>query len=95
MTPLLPRWNMPGCVIVSAKATPMRILVTAGLVDLARGKTRDEIVEMFIHFKETVDKQNRYHPSVRNEFVIATILNPPKFTWFVDNQEPPEPYFKD
>ena len=68
---------------------PMRILVTAGLVDLARGKTRDEIVEMFIHFKETVDKQNCYHPSVQNEFVIATILNPPKFTWFVDNGPPP------
>ena len=68
---------------------PMRVLVTAGLVDLARGKTRDEIVEMFMHFKETVEKQNRFHPQVKNEFVIATILNPPRFTWFADNGPPP------
>ena len=71
------------------QARPMRILLSAGLDDLARGKTRDEIVEMFIHFKETVDKQNRLHPDVKNELVIATILNPPCFTWFKDNGPAP------
>ena len=64
---------------------PMSFLLTGGLYDLARGKSRDEIVEAMMHFKFTIDKQNSYHPEKKNEFVIATVLNPPKYTWFDDN----------
>ena len=68
---------------------PMRILLMAGIDDLAKGKSRDEIVEAFMHFKLTVDKQNSFHPEKKNELVIPTILNPPKFTWFDDNGTAP------
>ena len=67
----------------------MRILLSAGLDDFAIGKSRNKIVEMFIHFKGEIDRQNSHHPSVKNELVIATILNPPKFVWFQDNGPPP------
>jgi hypothetical protein len=68
---------------------PMRILLSAGLTDLAQGRSRNQIVESIIHFKQTVDKQNMFHPNTRNELVIATVLNPPKFVWFDDNGPPP------
>ena len=68
---------------------PMRILLSAGLDDLARGRTRDEIVESFLHFKMVVDRQNTCHPDKKNELVIATMLNPPRFVWFKDNGPPP------
>ena len=63
----------------------MRILLMVGVDDLARGNSRDDIVEAFMHFKLTVDKQNSFHPEKRNELVIPTILNPPQLTWFDDN----------
>ena len=73
----------------ASQTKPMRILLSAGIDDLDRGKTRDEIVESFMHFKLTVDRQNACHPDQPNELVIATILNPPKYVWFTDNG--PEP----
>ena len=68
---------------------PMRILLSAGIDDFAMGKSRDEVVESFIHFKDTIDRQNDFHPEVKNELVIATVLNPPKICWFADNGPPP------
>ena len=68
---------------------PMRILICAGIEDIARGRSRDEIVEDLMHFKIAVDNQNVHHPDKRNEMVIATVLNPPKYTWFTDNGHPP------
>ena len=68
-----------------AKQTrPMRILISAGLNDLAQGVSVTDIIMRFIHLKETVDAQSRYHPSIKNELVIATLLLPPKFIWFPD-----------
>ena len=68
----------------------MRILLVAGLEDLARGKTRDQVVESLMHFKPTVvDRQSRKIPGIKNELVIATLLNPPKFVWFQDNGPQP------
>ena len=63
---------------------PMRILLCGGLEDLAAGKTVTDVIEQILHFKEKVDRQNP-----RNELVVATLLNPPKYTWFEDNGEPP------
>ena len=68
---------------------PMRILISAGTDDFAMGRTRDEVVESLMHFKNAVDKQNEYHPEVKNEFVVATLLNPPKICWFPDNGPAP------
>ena len=68
---------------------PMRILLSAGLNDLAKGKTRTDIVESILHFRMVVDNQNRWHPHTKNELVVATILNPPKLVWFPDNGLPP------
>ena len=70
----------------------MRILLSAGIDDLDRGKSRDEIVESFMHFKLTVDRQNECHPGHHNELVIATIVNPPKYVWFKDNGPEPSNY---
>ena len=54
-----------------------------------KGKTRTDIVASTLHFKEVVNSQNRYHPHTKNELVVATILNPPKFVWFPDNGPAP------
>ena len=68
---------------------PMRILLSAGLNDLARGKSRLAIVASILQFSTVVDRQNLYHPHTKNEFVVATVLNPSKFVWFEDNGPPP------
>ena len=56
---------------------PMEILRSAVLNDLMQGKTRTDIVTSFLHFKQTLDYQNKHHPGKENEFLVATILNPP------------------
>ena len=72
------------------QTSSMRILLVAGVEDLARGQTRDQVVESFMHFKLTViDRQSRKIPGIKNELVIATILNPPKLVWFQDNGPQP------
>ena len=63
---------------------PMRILLCGGLEDLPAGKSVTDVIEQILHFKQKVDRQNP-----RNELVVATLLNPPKYTWFEDNGEPP------
>lgn len=68
---------------------PMRILLSAGLADLDQGRSRNDIVADILHFRAVVNKQNDYHPLIQNEFVVATILNPPKLVWFEDNGPPP------
>ena len=68
----------------------VRILLSAGMEDLARGRTRDQIVESFMHFKLVVmDRQSERKPGIKNELVIATILNPPSLVWFKDNGPAP------
>ena len=65
----------------------------AGVEDQARGQTRDQVVESFMHFKLTViDRQSRKIPGIKNELVIATVLNPPKLVWFQDNGPQPRHY---
>ena len=71
------------------QVTPMRFLISAGIDDFAKGKTRDAVVESFLHFKNTVDKQNDFHPEIKNKFVIVTVLNPPKICLFADNGPAP------
>ena len=70
----------------------MRILLSAGIDDFAMGKSRDEVVEGFIHSKNIIDKdkQNDFYPNINNELVIATKFNPPNICCFADNGQPPQ-----
>ena len=68
---------------------PMRVLLAAGVNDLLKGGTFNTITNSILNLKNTIDEQNRFHPSAQNELVVATILNPPKFTWFKDTGPPP------
>ena len=68
---------------------PMRILLSGGVNDLIRGKSRTDIVASILHFKNAVEHQNGYHNTRPNEFVVATVLNVPKLVWFPDNGTQP------
>ena len=63
---------------------PMRILLSAGLEDILKGRSATDIIESYLHLEHTVKKQN-----ARNELVIATLHNPPRLTWFPDNGSMP------
>ena len=67
----------------------MRILLSAGLNDLIQGGTRHTVMDAVRQFKEVIDDQNRYHPNAKNEFAVATLINPPKLVWFSDNGASP------
>ena len=72
------------------EARPMRVLLVAGLNDLIKGGDADQLKDMIGRFKTNIDAQNRYHTHTRrNEFSVATLLNPPKLAWFPDNGPPP------
>ena len=60
----------------------MRIVLSAGIDDFVKGRSRKQVVESFMQFKNR--EQNSHHPEVANELVIATLLNPPKLCWFSD-----------
>ena len=67
----------------------MRILLTGGTADFALGRSRNEIVESIMRFRIVVTAQNKYHPNTENDFVVTTVLNPPKLAWFEDNGQLP------
>ena len=67
----------------------MRVLLVAGINDLIRGGTMSSVTSSILHLRYTIEKQNAHHPRTPNEFVVATILNPPKLTWFPDTGPPP------
>ena len=46
------------------------------------------ITNSILLLKNAIDDQNSYHPSVKNELVVATLLNPLKLTWFPDTCPP-------
>ena len=69
--------------------TPMRVLLVAGLHDVMNGVPVDNITNSILNFKNVVDDQNKMHPAVKNDLVVATLMNPPKATWFKDNGAPP------
>ena len=63
---------------------PMRVLLVAGINDLIKGGTMSTLTNSILQLKNSIDEQNSYHPGVKNELVVATLLNPPKLTWFAD-----------
>ena len=72
--------------------TPMRILLVAGEFDFIRGRSQMDIIESILHFQMVVYKQNSYHKHTHNEFVVATILNPPSICWYENNGPLPNNY---
>ena len=68
---------------------PMRVLLVAGINDLLKGGTLTSLTNSILRLKNTIDDQNAYHPDTENKLVVATVLNPPKLTWFSDNGPPP------
>ena len=64
---------------------PMRILLSGGVNDLIRGKSRTDIVASILHFKNAIEHQNGYHNTKPNEFFVAKVLNDPKLVWFPEN----------
>ena len=70
-------------------ARPMRVLLASGLNDLLKGGTMETLTNSILQLKNTVDENNKYHPEVLNEFVVATLLNPPILAWFPDFGQAP------
>ena len=68
---------------------PMRVLCCAGINNLLEGGTKDTVMADLVHMKQVIDTNNRYHPRSKNEFTVATLINPPKLVWYDDNGSPP------
>ena len=66
---------------------PMRILLVAGIDDIEKGGTKDSLTNSILRLKNTIDDNNVYHPDMKNELVVATVSNPPKYVWFPDAGE--------
>ena len=64
---------------------PQRVLLVAGNNDLLYGGDFDTVTNRILQLKNTVDENNQFHPEVKNELVVGTLLNPPIMTWFNDN----------
>ena len=69
--------------------SPMRVLLVAGLNDLARGGDFDSITNEIKRFAHNVCVSNQ---GVSNTFAVAPLLPAPKFVWFPDNGDPPPGY---
>ena len=68
---------------------PMRFLLAAGIIDLLEGGNFETVTNRILQMKNTIEENNKFHPAMPNEFVVATILNPPKLVWFADNGTAP------
>ena len=64
---------------------PSRTLLVAGLNDLMKSGSITDVKDSIKAFKKTVDRQNRHHPGAENQFPVAPLISPPKFTWFRDD----------
>ena len=73
---------------------PMRVLLVAGLNDLAKGGDYDSITTEMKRFAHVVRHANNYHRGVANEVAVAPLLPAPKFVWYPDNGIPFIPYPK-
>ena len=70
----------------------MRVLLVAGLNDLAKGGDFDSITTEFKRFAHVVRHANDHHLGVANQVAVAPLLPAPKFVWYPDNGTPPPGY---
>ena len=71
---------------------PMRVLLVAGLNDLAKGGDFDSITTEFKRFAHVVRHASDHHRGVANQVAVAPLLPAPKFVWYPDNGTPPPGY---
>ena len=70
---------------------PMDVVMVAGYADLLFGYGREYMMEGYKEFAKCVlDIGKEQHPNVANTVAIASLMHPPKLSWFKDNG--PEPY---
>ena len=73
----------------------MDIVLVAGLNDVARGYTRNHIMQCITDMRKAVAKQAEdFHPEIENTFAVSALLYPPQLCWFVDNGPLPYPDYK-
>ena len=66
---------------------PMRVMLVAGVNNLIKGDSFDEITSAIERFWWNVVSQDKYHPDLPNTFAVAPILPVPKLVWYPDNGE--------
>ena len=54
----------------------------AGVNDLFQGGIKETLTNSILELKNSIDENNKFHPDVKNEFVVSTIFNPPKLVKF-------------
>ena len=71
------------------------VLVVAGLNNIIKRDTREEVMRKLDLFKNTVMKQSQnLHPTTPNTFAVATLLYAPQLAWFPDDGDQPSPYYR-
>ena len=74
-----------------AHTKPLDVVLVAGYSDLVHGYGRDFILKGYKEFTETVLNIGRQqNPNTPNTVAVASLMYPPKLSWFSDNG--PEPY---
>ena len=74
---------------LSRQHRPQDVVVVAGYNDLLLNNSREFIMEGYQHLSELVlghDKDSN------NTFAVATLLYPPRLSWFADNGDKPRHY---
>ena len=85
----IPTLDMAWQVDYAKYNRPMRVLLVAGINDLLKGGTFSTVTRDILALWHTIEEQNSFHPESPNELVVATLLNPPKLTWFPDTGPSP------
>ena len=69
---------------------PLDVLVVAGYNDLLQNKSRHFIMEGYKHLAQLVYNLGKdRHPGATNSFAVASLLYPPRLSWFPDNGATP------
>lgn len=64
----------------------MDILLVAGLNNICKGDSDNEVMRQIKNFANTVDHQSEiHHPTNLSTFCVASMIYPPKLTWFPKN----------
>ena len=75
----------------SHQSKPMDVVMVAGYEDLMYGYSREYIMDGYKEFANSVINIGKeQHPDTANTVAIATLMYPPRLSWFKDNG--PEPY---